>query len=72
MQKISFSGKMLFAGPLIKTSFEIPSAAVSQSEADKPVPVCTNGSYDISHIDTEISQEQDRQPAAAQYTGQDI
>jgi hypothetical protein len=72
MQKISFSGKMLFVGPLIKTSYEIPVVVESQCGSGKPALVCTSGLLNTQSIDTETAQEQDRLSPAGLYKGQDI
>ena len=70
MQKISFSGKMLFVGPLIKTSYEIPVAGESQSGLGKPALACTNGFSSTQSIDTEIARGQDHLSLAGLYKGQ--
>ena len=60
ISKISFSGKILCVGPLIKTSFEIPWVAESLSVSGKPALVYTSEPERTPRIDTEISLEQDR------------
>lgn len=57
MSKVSFSGKMLQMGPLVKTNFEIPVGAVSQSVTDKPAHVYTNAPSDIPRTGIETVQE---------------
>jgi hypothetical protein len=71
-ERISFSGKMLAAGQLIKTNFEIPAEVEFPPVSDKPALACTSKPESNPRIDTETSQEQGRQSAAGQSTAQDI
>jgi hypothetical protein len=55
--KLSFTGKVIVKGPLIRTHFEIPAEGQSQLSEDKPQPPHMNAISDKNCIEHRTEQE---------------